>query len=63
MTTARVSVKVTTRDRLREFANGLGVEYDEAVNFLLDAMINQKDPLLGGRELRERFKREYGEES
>ena len=61
MTTSRVSVTEETRDRLREFCKGLGVEYDEAVNFLLDRIIAQRDPLIAGRELRDKYKKDHGE--
>jgi hypothetical protein len=50
---SRVSVTEETRKRLRDFANGMGVTYEEAVIFLLDNVMHPgEDDLLAGRRVR-----------
>lgn len=58
MVESRISVTKDTRNRFREFANGLGVEYDEAINFVLDYLAeDSEDALLLGRRLRDKLRK------
>lgn len=58
MVNSRVSVTEETRDELKDFANGLGVTYDEAIKLLL-GMVRQgnEELIVSGRRLRTSIKK------
>lgn len=56
---SRISATEDTRDRLRDFANGLGATYEGALIFLMDKLIGDKNPLYGGSDYRDEFNRKY----
>ena len=60
VTNSRISATEETKRRLRDFTNGLGGEYDDAINYLLD-LASKKDEaaLLAGIRLRDEFKKKY----
>ena len=55
---SRIAVTPTTHQRLKDFASGLNTSHDEAINILLDFVINQNktqeksEELLAGYSLR-----------
>lgn len=56
MVNSRISVTEETRDRIKDFANGVGGTYDSALNFLLDYIQeSSEDALLAGRRLRKHY--------
>lgn len=56
MVNSRIPVTEETRDELREFVNGLGTTYDDAILFLLDTVKKEgEDALLAGHRLRKEF--------
>lgn len=55
--TSRVSVTEETRDRLKDFASGLGETYEVAINFLLDGVSEPgESPIAAGYRLREQIR-------
>jgi hypothetical protein len=53
MMNSRIAVREATARRVREFAKGLDVTQDEAINFVLDRVMGPTDdPLIIGRQLR-----------
>lgn len=52
----RIPVADDTLHRLRDFADGLGTTYDDAINFLIDMATDEdENPKLAGHRLRGRF--------
>lgn len=52
----RIPVADDTLQRLRDFADGLGSTYDEAINFLIDLAADEdENPKLAGHRLRGRY--------
>lgn len=51
--THRINVTEETRDRLRDFADGAGITYDDAINFLLDKYAGHFEVWQAGRENRD----------
>ncbi len=60
--TSRVPVTPETHARLQDFARGLGATFDGAINFLLGKVIDNKESLFAGRELRDEFREKSEEE-
>ena len=54
---ARISVTRMTRDEFRDFCDGMGMEYDDAVQFIMDFFQQgDEDRLLSGHRLRDKVK-------
>lgn len=50
---SRISVTEETRDKFRDFVHGLGMQYDEAIRFMMDTLSDgEMNPLLAGGKLR-----------
>ena len=61
---ARIAVTKDTRQRLKDFAYGLGGEYNQVIDFLLfQVMPTGADPIKVGRQLRPDFERFIDEEA
>ena len=57
--TDRIPCTPDTKIRVRQFKKGLGITYDDAVNFLLDNLVKpNEDELEAGIRLRDKVPRE-----